>query len=111
MLRAALTSYALKRCAFFSCRQRVHAADNELRFPRLSRFTTPKTCPVESRGLFCAQLLARVLDPLAEAAVARHLAADFIDAVNHGRVIAAAERLADLDELHLQQLAREIHRD
>src|SRR5215207_5460376 len=64
-----------------------------------------------ARGLFCAQLLARVIDALAEGAIARHLTAHLVHAVNHGGVIAAAEGLADLDQLHLQQLAREIHRD
>jgi hypothetical protein len=36
-----------------------------------------------ARGLFCAQLLARMLDTLAESPVSRHLAAHFIDAMNH----------------------------
>ena len=36
----------------------------------------------QTRGLFCAQLLACMLDPFAKPAIARHLAADFIDAVN-----------------------------
>jgi hypothetical protein len=48
-----------------------------------------------ARGLFCAQLLTRVLDAFAEAAVARHLATDFIDAVNDGGMISAAECLPD----------------
>ena len=37
---------------------------------------------LQTRGLFCAQLLTCMLDPFAEPAIARHLAADFIDAVN-----------------------------
>jgi hypothetical protein len=53
--------------------------------------------PPLARGLLCAQLLARVLDSLAEPAIARHLAAHLIDAVDHGRVIAPAEGLSDLD--------------
>src|SRR5688572_1879927 len=55
-----------------------------------------------TRGLFCAQLLARMLNPLAKSAVARHLAAHFVHAMNDGRMIPPAERLADLDELHFQ---------
>jgi hypothetical protein len=55
-----------------------------------------------ARGLLCAQLLARVLHPLAKTAIARHLAAHFVDAVNHGRMIPAAKRLPDFDELHFQ---------
>src|SRR5437868_5270127 len=78
------------------------------RFPAPSRLPTSFPC---TRGLFCAQLLARVLDLLAELAIARHLALHLVHAVNHGRVIAPAERLADLDELHLQELPREIHGD
>jgi len=31
--------------------------------------------------------------------------------MDHGGVIAAAECLADLDQLHFQQLTGEIHRD
>src|SRR6476469_4832313 len=57
-----------------------------------------------SRGLFCAQLLTRVLHPLAEAAIARHLPAHLVDAVNHGGVISAAKGLSDLDQLHFQEL-------
>ena len=55
-----------------------------------------------ARGLFCAQLLARVLHPLAKPAIARHLAAHLVHAVNHGRMIPAAKRLTDLDQLHFQ---------
>jgi hypothetical protein len=55
-----------------------------------------------ARGLFCAQLLARVLNPLTKAAISRHLAAHFVYAMNHRRVIPAAKSLADLDELHFQ---------
>ncbi|MEA2725090.1 MAG: hypothetical protein QOH59_2861 [Gemmatimonadales bacterium] len=58
--------------------------------------------PTLARGLFCAQLLARMLYPLAKAAIARHLAAHFVYAVNHGRMVPAAERLTDLDQLHFQ---------
>src|SRR6476661_191336 len=76
--------------------------------PRSSR--VPTTQP-HARGLFCAQLLARVLHTLAERAIARHLPAHLVHAVNHRGVVAAAERLADLDQLHLEQFAREIHRD
>ena len=55
-----------------------------------------------ARGLFCAQLLARVLHPLAKPAIARHLAAHLVHAVNHGRMIPAAKRLTDFDQLHFQ---------
>jgi hypothetical protein len=58
--------------------------------------------PQLARGLFCAQLLARVLHPLTEAAIARHLATHFVHAVNHGRMIPATKRLTDLHQLHLQ---------
>ena len=64
-----------------------------------------------ARGLFCAQLLTRVLYPLAKAPIARHLAADFIYAVNHRRVISAAERLPDFHQLHFQELTGQIHGD
>jgi hypothetical protein len=37
-----------------------------------------------ARGLFCAQLLARMLHPLAKTAITRHLTAHLIDTVNHG---------------------------
>ena len=58
--------------------------------------------PQIARGLFCAQLLARVLHPLAKPAIARHLAAHLVHAVNHGRMIPAAKRLTDFDQLHFQ---------
>jgi hypothetical protein len=48
-----------------------------------------------ARGLFCAQLLTRVLVAFAEAAIAGHLPADFIDAVNDGGMVSAAECLPD----------------
>ena len=47
--------------------------------------------------LQCGQLLARHLNPLLERAVAHHLALYFVHAVDHGRVVAAAERLPDFD--------------
>jgi hypothetical protein len=37
-----------------------------------------------ARGLFCAQLLTRVLNAFAEAPIPRHLPADFVDAVDDG---------------------------
>jgi hypothetical protein len=49
------------------------------------------------RGLFCAQLLSRMLHPLAEPAVARHLPAHLVYAMNDGRVVTSAERLTDFD--------------
>jgi len=55
-----------------------------------------------ARGLFCAQLLARMLHPLAKSAITRHLAAHLVHAMNHGRMIAAAKRLTDFDQLHFQ---------
>ena len=55
-----------------------------------------------ARGLLCAQLLARMLDALTEPTIARHLAAHLVHAMNDCGVIAATERLADLDQLHLQ---------
>ena len=58
--------------------------------------------PGVARGLFCAQLLAGVLDPFAEATIARHLPAHLVHAVNHGRVVPPTEGLPDLHELHLQ---------
>ena len=58
--------------------------------------------PQTARGLFCAQLLARMLYPLAKTAIARHLTAHFVNAVNHSRMIPAAKRLSDLDQLHFQ---------
>jgi hypothetical protein len=54
------------------------------------------------RGLLCAQLLARMLHPLAKTTIARHLAAHFVHAMNNGRMIPAAKRLTDFDELHFQ---------
>ena len=54
------------------------------------------------RGLFCAQLLARMLHSLAEPAITRHLSAHLVHAMNHGRMIPAAKRLTDFDELHFQ---------
>src|SRR5262245_6929107 len=58
------------------------------------------TAPVCTRGLFCGQLLPRVLHPLAKPPIPRHLPAHLVHAVNDGRVIAPAEGLADLDQLH-----------
>ena len=55
-----------------------------------------------ARGLFCAQLLARMLHSLAKTAIARHLSAHFVHAMNHGRMIPAAKRLTDFDQLHFQ---------
>ena len=55
-----------------------------------------------TRGLFCAQLLTCVLHSLAEATIPRHLPAHFVHAMNHGRMIPAAKRLPDLDQLHFQ---------
>jgi hypothetical protein len=65
----------------------------------LSRVPTPVE---KRRGLFCAQLLPSMLDPLTKAAIARHLAAHFVYAMNHRRVIPAAKGLTDFDELHFQ---------
>ena len=39
------------------------------------------------------------------------IADDALEAVDDGRVIAAAERRSDLDELHPEQLAHQVHRD
>jgi hypothetical protein len=55
-----------------------------------------------ARGLFCAQLLARMLHPLAKTAISRHLSAHLVHAVNHGRMIPTAKRLTDFDQLHFQ---------
>ena len=59
----------------------------------------PHTSHISSTacGLQCGQLLARHFNPFLERAVAHHLTLYFVDAVDHGRVVAAAERLADLD--------------
>src|SRR5258706_7560965 len=61
--------------------------------------------------LQCGQFLPRHLDALFERSVAHHLPLYLVDAVNHRGVIAAAERLPDLHELHAQHVAREVHRD
>src|ERR1051325_1661674 len=73
--------------------------------------SVPSTASHASRRLWCVQLLPRGLNPFAELAIALQLALHLVHTVNHGRVIASAERLADLDELHLEHLAREVHRD
>src|SRR5512134_2451978 len=59
--------------------------------------------------LDCGQLLARQLHALLEAPVAHHLALDLVDAMDHGRVVPAAEGLPDLDQLHAQHVPREVH--
>src|SRR5438093_8107332 len=73
--------------------------------------SVPSTAPHASRRLWCVQLLPRGLNPFAELAIALQLTLHLVHTVNHRRVIAPAERLADLDELHLQHLAREVHGD
>ena len=40
-----------------------------------------------------------------------HHRGDALEAVDDGGVIAAAERVADLDQLHAEQLAHQVHRD
>src|SRR5689334_3047366 len=57
------------------------------------------------------EFLARQLDPVAEGTVALHLALDLVDRMDDGRVVAPAEGLADLDELHLQEVAGQVHGD
>src|SRR5207249_138080 len=73
-----------------------------LHCPLLSRKPTATKL---ARGLFCGQLLARMLDPLAKPPIARHLPAHLVYTMDHGRMISSSERLPDLDQLHLQQLA------
>src|SRR6476660_2652880 len=51
------------------------------------------------------------LTAFSELPIALQLSLHLVHAVNHGRVIAAAKRLADFDELHLQDFPREIHGD
>ena len=58
--------------------------------------------PQNARGLFCAQLLAGMLNPLPKTSIARHLATHFVHAMNHGRVVPSTERLSDLDQLHFK---------
>src|SRR5437868_12567543 len=57
------------------------------------------------------ELLARQFDAVAERPVALHLALHLVDRMDDGRVVATAERLADLDQLHLQEVAGQVHRD
>src|SRR5882724_6925631 len=78
------------------------------------RFTTSSRLPTSAhptRGLFCAQLLARVLDLLAKSPIARHLTLHFVHAVNDRGMIAPAESLADFHQLHLEKIAGQVHRD
>ena len=67
--------------------------------PPLSRVPTAAAL---ARGLFCAQLLTRMLHPLAKPSIARHLPAYLVHAVNHRGVISASKSLPDLDQLHFQ---------
>src|SRR5206468_1509064 len=81
-------------------------------FPHISvRFPHPPTPLVARCWLQCGQLLACHFDALLECPVPHHLPLHLVDRVNHRRVVAPPERLADLHELHAQHIAREIHRD
>src|SRR5579859_2538922 len=64
-----------------------------------------------TRGLLCAQLLARIFDLLPEGPIARHLALHLVHTVDDRGMVAAAEGLSDLDQLHLQQVPGEVHGD
>src|SRR5439155_5803807 len=72
--------------------------------------TSHAVFPTSLCELQCGQFLARHLDALLERAVPHHLALALVHAVNYRGVIPAAERLADLDELHAQHVARQVHR-
>src|SRR5438445_3983532 len=71
--------------------------------------TSHAVFPTPLCELQCGQFLARHLHALLERPVPHHLALDLVHAVNHCGVIPAAERLADLDELHLKHVARQVH--
>src|SRR5690242_5878340 len=81
------------------------------RLPHADRlFPHRPTAPVPTCWLECGQLLTRHLDALLEGPVAHHLPLDLVDGVDDRRMVPPAERLPDLDELHAQHIAREIHR-
>src|SRR2546427_13222355 len=61
-------------------------------------------------ALQCGQLLARHFDALLERPVADHLPFDLVNGMDDRGVIAAAERLTDLHQLHPQHVAREAPR-
>src|SRR5512141_774123 len=75
--------------------------------PTSSAFQMRATWGLLRRG----ELLARQFDAVAERPVALHLALHLVDRMDDGRVVAAAEGLADLDELHLQEVPGQVHRD
>src|SRR5437899_5503285 len=66
----------------------------------------PHTIHASSRR---GELAPGLFDAILEGVVAGDLTADLVDAVDHGRVIAPAEGLADLDELHAEEVARQEH--
>src|SRR5579883_2471698 len=69
---------------------------------------------VSTNGRLRAQLFqprAQVSHTLGEHRVGGDLGGDAVEAVDDGRVIAAAERVADLHQLNAEQLAAEEHRD
>src|SRR5690606_27188430 len=57
------------------------------------------------------QLHAQRLHARTERVIDADVFLDLVDRMDHGRVVAAAERLADLDQRNVEQLAHQVHRD
>ena len=74
---------ALTLTTFWSCRQRVGYGDGPGHTTSISTTIQSSHSERNARGLFCAQLLARVLHPLAKTPIPRHLPADFVHAMDH----------------------------
>src|SRR5690242_5749604 len=55
--------------------------------------------------------LGELVDLFVDLPALRHLLLDLVDRVDHGRVIALAERLGDLREREVGELATDVHRD
>src|SRR6185312_17321555 len=73
-----------------------------------------KTCPRAGASCSLPERLQRdqgLSQPLRERRIFLCHRRHALKAVNHRRVIASAEGGADLDELHAEELAHEVHRD
>src|SRR2546421_4553091 len=92
------------------CGRGVGTVGNRPSFPTPPRHVHTGPHLPAHMWLQCGQLLTRHFDPLLERPVPHHLPLHLVHRVNDRRVIPPAERLPDLDELHAQHVAREIHR-
>src|SRR5690606_30920252 len=103
----------LRRALHQGCRvHRVGTMGNTTSFPHGDHHLPTTSTPHNPRcASGCQQLLSGRVNSFPELTIALQLRLNLVDGMDNCRVVAAAERLADLHKLHLQQLAREEHRD